>query len=75
MLKNKGVQKEKSKAEKIRDELIEKETDEEYYLKHDCVGRFQFNYNQTTAMSHDQPEMNVQDPDAPIIIAPGEGNI
>ena len=63
----------KSKSEEIRDEIIQKETDEEYYLKHDCVGRFQFNYNRTTAMSHDTPEMNVRDPDAPIIISPGEG--
>ena len=65
------VKKAKTRAEEIGEEIIEKEADEEYYLKHDCIGRFQFNYNQTTAMSHDQPEMNVQD--APIIISPGEG--
>ena len=65
------VKQAKTRAEEIGEEIIEKEADEEYYLKHDCVGRFQFNYNHTTAMNHDQPEMNVQD--APIIISPGEG--
>ena len=29
-----------------------------------------FNYNKTTAMSNDLPEMNA--PDAPVIISPGE---
>ena len=30
-----------------------------------------FNYNKTTAMSNDLPEMEA--PDAPVIISPGEG--
>ena len=70
-IEDKDTKKEETRADEIRKEIIEKEDDEEYYLKHDCVGRFQFNYNQTTAMSHDTPEMDV--PDAPIIISPGEG--
>ena len=63
--------KEKSKAETIRDEIIEREDEEEYFLKNDAVGKFMFNYNKTTAMSNDLPEMNA--PDAPVIISPGEG--
>ena len=58
--------KEKSKSEKIRDEIIEREDDEEDFLKNDAVGKFMFNYNRTTAMSDDVPEMNA--PDAPVII-------
>ena len=61
----------KSKAETIRDEILEREDEEEYFLKNDAVGKFMFNYNRTTAMSNDLPEMNA--PDAPVIISPGEG--
>ena len=64
-------QMEKSKAEEIRDEILEREDEEEYFLKHDAVGKFMFNYNKTTAMSNDLPEINA--PDAPVIISPGEG--
>ena len=63
--------KKKSRTEEIRDEIIEREDEEEYFLKNDAVGKFMFNYNKTTAMSNDLPEMNA--PDAPIIISPGEG--
>ena len=69
--KDDDSKKEKSKAEIIRDEILEREDDEEYFLKNDAVGKFMFNYNRTTAMSDDVPEMNA--PDAPVIISPGEG--
>ena len=63
--------KKKSRTEEIRDEIIEREDEEEYFLKNDAVGKFMFNYNKTTAMSNDLPEMNA--PDASVIISPGEG--
>ena len=63
--------KDRSKAEEVRDEILEREDDEEYFLKHDAVGKFMFNYNKTTAMSNDLPEMEA--PDAPVTISPGEG--
>ena len=63
--------KERSKAEEVRDEILEREDDEEYFLKNDAVGKFMFNYNKTTAMSNDLPEMEA--PDAPVTISPGEG--
>ena len=68
---NDDSKKVKSKAEEIRDEIIEREDEEEHFLKNDAVGKYMFNYNKTTAMSNDLPEMNA--PDAPVIISPGEG--
>ena len=66
------VKPEKSKAEVIQDEIVERENEEEHYLKNDAVGKFIFEYNKTTCMSSDVPEIGI--PDAPITIAPGEGN-
>ena len=63
---------EKSRVEFIQDAIVERENEEEHYLKNDAVGRFMFEYNKTTCMSSDVPEIGI--PDAPITIAPGEGN-
>ena len=63
---------EKSRVEAIQDEIVERENEEEHYLKNDAVGKFMFEYNKTTCMSSDVPEIGI--PDAPITIAPGEGN-
>ena len=63
---------EKSRVEAIQDEIVERENEEEHYLKNDAVGKFIFEYNKTTCMSSDVPEIGI--PDAPITIAPGEGN-
>ena len=63
---------EKSRVEIIQDEIVERENEEEHYLKNDAVGKFIFEYNKTTCMSSDVPEIGI--PDAPITIAPGEGN-
>ena len=63
---------EKSRVEVIQEEIVERENEEEHYLKNDAVGKFIFEYNKTTCMSSDVPEIGI--PDAPITIAPGEGN-
>ena len=64
---------EKSRAEVIHDEIKEREDQEEHYLKNDATGKFMFEYNRTTCMSEDLPEIGIQD--TPITISPGEGII
>ena len=67
------VKPEKSKAEVIQDEIVERENEEEHYLKNDATGKYMFEYNRTTCMSEDLPEIGIQD--TPITISPGEGKI
>ena len=62
---------EKSRSEVIQDEINEREDDEEHYLKNDATGKFMFEYNRTTCLSDDVPEIGI--PDRPITISPGEG--
>ena len=62
---------EKSRSEAIQDEIIEREDDEEHYLKNDATGKYMFEYNRTTCLSDDVPEIGI--PDTPITISPGEG--
>ena len=62
---------EKSRSEAIQDEIIEREDDEEHYLKNDATGKYMFEYNRTTCLSDDVPEIGISD--TPITISPGEG--
>ena len=62
---------EKSRSEVIQDEIIEREDEEEHYLKNDATGKYMFEYNRTTCLSDDVPEIGI--PDTPITISPGEG--
>ena len=68
-----NIKPEKSRAELIQDEIKEREDQEEHYLKNDATGKFMFEYNRTTCMSEDLPEIGIQD--TPITISPGEGKI
>ena len=52
------------------------EDEEEEYIKHDAIGKNQFNYNRSTCFGENHPEIHVDENTTdPVQVAPGQGKI